>query len=250
MKLNPDILEAVRKAVDFYGNTSQFAKKIGVAHSTVLFWLNGKTTNISGTVWDNRLRKELSRFMPKQERSVKTTGVQETGKPFGSPDEEWKKPQKSAPRKIPVIPFSLLSEMDITIQSPVSFVRKFSIGEVPFANPVCDFSFALLLDRSEYCPPLPLNSRILINGIDYADDGDIVVTKTRNPAKLIFCRYFRRNGTIRLEPLNPALPMQEWNAEDNAERLFWIFPVKEISIDLESFRWRGNALISKTKQDE
>ena len=37
MKLNPDILEAIRRAVDHYGNTSQFAKEIGVAHSTVLF---------------------------------------------------------------------------------------------------------------------------------------------------------------------------------------------------------------------
>ena len=250
MKLNPDILEAVRKAVDFYGNTSQFAKKIGVAHSTVLFWLSGKTTNISGTVWDNRLRKELSRFMTKPERPAKPIGVQEPRRAFGSSPEEWKHPHKAALRKIPAVPLSLMGEMDITMQSPVSFVRKFSVVEVPFANCVCDYSFALLLDQAEYCPALPLNSRILINGIDYADDGDIVVTKTRNPAQLLLCHYYRKNGITRIVPLNPALPAQEWSYEDNAERMFWIFPVKEISIDLESCRWCENTLIARKEQDE
>ena len=50
MKLNAEILDAIHRAVDYYGNTSQFAKEIGVAHSTVLFWLSGKTSNINGTI--------------------------------------------------------------------------------------------------------------------------------------------------------------------------------------------------------
>ena len=244
MKLNPDIQEAIRRAVDHYGNTSQFAQKIGVAHSTVLFWLSGKTANISGTIWNSKVRRELSKFMPKAERRADISKIRDSdsGNVFKSTDFSVKE-QKT--RRIPVVNFSLMNEFDITMQSPVSFAKKHSMEDVAFANSCTEFSFALQLDKQEYCPSLPLGTRLLIRGSDYAEDGDLTVVKTRNPAKLIFCRYCRVNEMIRLVPMNPKHHVLEWKNGENAEKVFWIFPVKEISIDLDSHCWKDNALIRK-----
>ena len=248
MKLTPDIKEAIRQAVDHYGNTSQFARKIGVAHSTVLFWLSGKTANISGTIWNSKLRRELSKFMPKTERQTEISRIRDSHSSYVAAPAAESPVQEKMNRKIPVVNLSMMNEFDITMQSPVSFARKHCIEEAGFANSCTDFSFALLLDKMEYCPSLPLGARLLIRGGDYAEDGDLVVVKTRNPAKLIFCRYCRGNEMIRLVPMNPKHSALEWKNECNAEKVFWIFPVKEISINLDSHCWKDNVLIRKKNE--
>ena len=41
MKVTPEILKALNRAKDYYGNTTQLAKHLGIAHSTILFWFSG-----------------------------------------------------------------------------------------------------------------------------------------------------------------------------------------------------------------
>jgi hypothetical protein len=242
MKLNPDILEAIRKAVDHYGNTSQFAKEIGVAHSTVLFWLNGKTRNINGTIWEKRVRRVLRKFMP---APVKPVTVHDPAISFPS-DTPVPMADRNQVKNVPVIPLSRMNDFDITMQSPASFVRQNQAAAVAFANECTKFSFGLLLDDPEFCPALPLGSRLLVSGSDYAEDGDIVVGKTRNPQSVFLARLHRSSdGRTRLEPLNPKLPEMSWNTAENAEKIFWIFPVSEISVDLRSCRWEQGSLVNK-----
>ena len=244
MKLNPEILEAIRNAVEHYGNTSQFAKEIGVAHSTVLFWLSGKTSNINSTIWDKRVRRVLRKFMPAP--ASKLSALHDQPGSFSTNQIAAPMVEKERVRKVPAILLSKMNDFDITMQAPVSFVRQNSIAEVPFANECTDYSFALLLDDPKFCPELPIGSRLLIRGTDYADDGDIVIGKTRAPARLFFSRLHRsEDGMTRLEPLNPKLPELVWNTGENAEKVFWIFPVNEISINLQSCRWQNNTLVSK-----
>lgn len=244
MKLNPEILEAIRRAVEHYGNTSQFAKEIGVAHSTVLFWLSGKTNNINGTIWDQRVKRVLRKFMPAP-AGRKTVALHDPAASFNSAPAV-RPVEKDPVKSVPAIPLSRMNEFDITMQSPVSFARQAPVAEIPFANDCTEFSFALLLDDPKFCPELPLGSRLLICGSNYADDGDIVIVKTRNPAKLYLARLHRSSdGKTRLEPLNSKLPEMCWDTAVNAEKVFWIFPVSEISIDLNACRWEQNQLIEK-----
>ena len=63
MKITPSIIDAINKAIVYYGNVSQVAKNMGVAHSTVLFWISGKTENISGHLWISKIRPVLAPFM-------------------------------------------------------------------------------------------------------------------------------------------------------------------------------------------
>ncbi len=242
MKLNPDILEAIRKAVDHYGNTSQFAKEIGVAHSTVLFWLNGKTNNINGTIWDKRVRRVLRKFMP---APVKPVTVHDPVSSF-APDPAVPPSDKNQVKNVPAIPLSRMNDCDITMQSPASFARQNLAASVSFANACTKFSFGLILDDPKFCPALPLGSRLLVCGSDYAENGDIVVGKTRNPQSVFLARLYRSSdGRTRLEPLNPELPELSWNTVENAEKVFWLFPVSEISIDLRSCRWEQGGLVEK-----
>ena len=249
MKLNDDILSAVRKAIDYYGNTSQFAQKVGVSHSTVHFWLSGKTGNISGSIWDKKLRRKLRPFMTDPENSSLPLSIHEpTGQYLKS-----KKTARSAAgpddspedRSVPAVGLSSMDRLDITMQSPVSFVRTEATEKVIFANSVTEYSFALLLDRPEYCPGLPLGTPVLIIGGDYAENDDIVVAHTRRPARLCFARYVRDGAMTRLIPLNPDFAPMEWNNHENAEKVFWLFPVREINIELGSFKWIGSSLIRK-----
>lgn len=69
MKINDTIITAINKGVNHYGNVSQLAKAMGVAHSTILFWLSGKTTNISGHLWTTKIRPVLAPFLTKAQLS-------------------------------------------------------------------------------------------------------------------------------------------------------------------------------------
>jgi len=63
MNITPEMKEAIKKAIDLHGNVTQFAKHLGIAHSTVLFWLSGKTTEVSGRLWAQKLRPTLLPFL-------------------------------------------------------------------------------------------------------------------------------------------------------------------------------------------
>ena len=248
MKLTPEIREAIRKAIDHYGNISQFAKKIGVAHSTVLFWLNEKTSNINETSWEKRVRRVLREFMnPKQSSAAAPRDtLQDSRSPFASGLES---AENYNLRAIPAIDFTRMCDFDPTMQSPVSFIKKCGLEMIPFANRCSDCSFGLVLDKAEYWPTLPLGTRLLISGCDYAENGDIVVGKLRHPAKLFCCRCFRNEDRTRLEPLNSDLPAMDWPNSENAEKMLWIFPVKEISINLSDSCWTGNTLSKRSTSD-
>lgn len=69
MNITPEIKTAIKKAIDLHGNVTQFAKHMGIAHSTVLFWLSGKTTEVSGRLWAQKLRPSLLPFLGDREFS-------------------------------------------------------------------------------------------------------------------------------------------------------------------------------------
>jgi len=53
MKIDHDIRKAIEAAVEKIGNPYQFGLKVGVAHTTVARWLDGRTENIEGGAWEN-----------------------------------------------------------------------------------------------------------------------------------------------------------------------------------------------------
>ncbi len=241
MKLTPELLSALQRAIEHYGNTSQFAKHLGIAHSTVLFWLNGKTSNISGHIWISKMRRELRPYMNGRYNSGNC--VREDIAPF-------RESALNAPdKRVAMLNFSGMADFDSTLEAPLSFIRSRSARQTQFANAGRDCFFALELDDPRSCPFLPLGTRILVSGGDYAENGDIVIAKLRNPQALVFCRYLRDNDMIRLIPLNPEYPAMEWPNSENAEKVFWMYPVAEISIDLLNNKWKDGRLVLREDQE-
>lgn len=68
MNITPELRSVFHRVISEYGNPSQFAKSIGVAHSTVLFWLNGKSPSISGRIWIGKVRPALLPFLSREEQ--------------------------------------------------------------------------------------------------------------------------------------------------------------------------------------
>lgn len=237
MKLNDEILSSLRRAIEHYGNTSQFADHIGVAHSTILFWLSGKTTNISSRIWNNCLRRELRPFMKEvqgRNHMVREDGCLVSGVKQASPR-----------RDVCLGKFSEMLQFDSTVESPVSFIESRSSKTVVFSCERLDSFFALELDMPVKGCFLPLGARLLLSRSDYAQDGDVVVGKFRDPLSLFLCRYQREGSMIRLYPLYGTDRIMEWNVEVNAEKIFWIYPVEEILIDLLKFRWEKEGLVPR-----
>ena len=79
MKISPDIRNALSQLIGHYGNATQLAKGIGVAHTTVLAWMSGKSDEISGDVWYERLEPKLHPFLPSGK------GMSEVSSPDGAP---------------------------------------------------------------------------------------------------------------------------------------------------------------------
>lgn len=233
MKLNDEILAALKRAIKHYGNTSQFADHIGVAHSTVLFWLSGKTSNISGKIWTGSLRRELRSFMkePQDDRLM----VREDTVTFSDL-------RANTGRDIAMAKYSAMKDFDSTVESPVSFVREHAVSSSTFTNGKMDSFFALELDEDAAGSVLPKGTKLLLSGFDYAQDGDIVICKRRNPSELVIGRYQKIKSMIRLTPLDTKRPSVEWLAAENPEKIFWMYPVEEIIIDLLKKRWTETGL--------
>lgn len=64
MKISAEVRDALGKLIGHYGNATQLAKALGVAHTTVLAWMNGKADEISGDVWHDRLKPKLLPYLP------------------------------------------------------------------------------------------------------------------------------------------------------------------------------------------
>ena len=55
MVITESIQKAIQAAVKKSGSVLSFARTIGVSHTTVTYWINGRTRKINATVWQNLL---------------------------------------------------------------------------------------------------------------------------------------------------------------------------------------------------
>ena len=51
--ITESIQKAIQSAIDKCGSLLSFSRSVGVSHTTVAFWLSGRTRKINSTVWDN-----------------------------------------------------------------------------------------------------------------------------------------------------------------------------------------------------
>ncbi len=236
MKVTPEILAAIDGAIEHYGNITQFAKHLGIAHSTILFWKNGKTGNISGQLWINKLRHELKPFMHAA-CAPDRFSVREDSMPYAS--------EHSKAGKAPLATFSQIADFDPTIESPATFASNLGGKSVMFAREVKPGYFALELDETAKCGDFPIGSLLLVASGEYARNGDTVVAKLRDSGEIVIRHYIREENQVKLAAVNGDGKTYEWNARENSSCIVWMYPVVEINLDLAGFRWVKDRLIAK-----
>ena len=239
MKVTPEILAAIDNAIDHYGNITQFAKHLGIAHSTILFWKNGKTGNISGQLWINKLRHELKPFMHGNAyEKANRYAVREDVAPYAA------EPAKA--NKAPLTTFSQIADFDPTIESPFMFAERVGGKEALFAGGIKPGYFALSLDHSTECGDFPEGTVILVASGEYAQNGDTVVAKLRGSGKVVIRHYNRDENTIRLSPINSrGGKSNEWDVKENSANVVWVYPIVELNVNLANYKWLDNKLIAK-----
>ena len=170
MKVTPEILAAIDNAIDHYGNITQFAKHLGIAHSTILFWKNGKTGNISGQLWINKLRHELKPFMHGNPYDRSRYMLREESAPYAVE-------QPAKVNKAPLATFSQIADFDPTIESPFTYATNLGGKSVLFARDVKPGYFALELDETAKCGDFPAGSVLLVASGEYAQNC-VIPTKS------------------------------------------------------------------------
>ena len=55
MVITEEIRQAIIAAIEQSGSALSFARSVGVSHTTVAYWLKGRTRKINATIWNNLL---------------------------------------------------------------------------------------------------------------------------------------------------------------------------------------------------
>lgn len=76
MKVTPEILKALNRAKDYYGNTTQLAKHLGIAHSTILFWFSREDKKYQRTALVQASERGIGSFHGGFRRKKKRAGAE------------------------------------------------------------------------------------------------------------------------------------------------------------------------------
>ena len=223
MKITQEILDAITRAAEQYGNVSELAKAMGVAHSTIIFWRRGKTTSMSAKLWNTKVKSVLAPFMPA------AISVAEPGGLYRLRNTE-------AERTVRVVPLSLLSSFDPAIESIGELIRSIPDGEVHvFSMPGCFCFAANDIPSREFLP----GSYILALR-RHPRNGDRILGKLQESGEVFLGRYLRTGNDIVLEVFRDTrtgtkIEKISWDCRSMHGVLLWAFPLAEMSMSLLPF---------------
>lgn len=231
MKITEEIKNAISKYAEKCGNVYQLSKKIGVSHSTILFWLDGRTENISGDVWHEKLYPLLRPYLQYKEKSP----VQET---IGSEEAAPYKSEVSsgvALVEVPVLNFAQAAGYDPAFEPIDDYAYNCSNETALFDSEMKTGYFALKVEGESMSPVLPDGTIVYVAGGEYAQNGDLVVAKLRESGQVVIKKFQRKENNILLNSINPDGKSFEFDLKDNP--LVWMWPVIEYTVKARQQRW-------------
>lgn len=243
MKITPSIIAAIHRAINFYGNVSQLATVMGVAHSTIHFWIKGKTTDMSGKLWLRKIRPVLAPFLSKDQlqkvglasypllphSSGEFLRLQENPPPYvpGPPDgyESLSSPLFTR-KRVPLVPFISLSKLDPTVDPIPHFLRENRTGKIFFSQEIRNGTFGIHMEHEYEGLFLP-GTDLLVSTEDYPENGDFAVARIRKTGDVVIRRYQREGSRISL--ISPVKGEQDysWDCVESPGFLIWGYPVLE-----------------------
>lgn len=253
MLVTPTIKQILRTAANYYGNPATLAKAIGVAHSTVFFWLSGKTESISNSVWNLKVRPVLAPFMtPDQRRQLGLDDYNIETKPipvgvlkeypiepeYIAQDGRRKQnifPMRPVPGKpVAMVPFSALGRLDTANMPLGTFVCRERIGETRFSMERRRGFFAARVESKEASGFEP-RTELLISACDLPMEGDLVVVRFSSDGAVVVGNYHREHEWVTVTSILKEGDIRTWDCKNDLGFVLWCFPVFEAKLSFRSF---------------
>lgn len=217
------IRRSLSEAVDKAGGLLAFSRRIGVAHSTVLFWLTGKTKRINSDLWRGRVYPEIESYLAGNLHETDLSAVRE--KYADSLDGTFGEKQMLS---VPVVCERDMMRYDPVMESVRGFAEKFACGKEMF---LCDSRKKYFAVRLESCDslPFPCHEALLLCTADERVKNNAFALLRMRGGGLRVCRVVCSGDRVALEPFADA-GADEWNYREERGRVEWMFPALWIKI--------------------
>lgn len=228
MKITPEILNALERAINDSGSIYKLAKELGISHSTIFFWRTGRTTNINRQMWNSCLRKKLKPYLAAPAYPSEITEDKESARFVREPRIVY----GAKPSVYPVVYCRKLVHFDPRVRATASFVQEYSTGQFHFVALAGVTAFALRIDESVQNDILIQGSTLLVETGRPPVNGELVIVRGKGEDDISFYTFHAEETSYRLVPYGRKDKEEiRWdNTTSSTELLDWIYPVLEANI--------------------
>jgi len=230
MVISDSIRQAIESAIKQSGSSLSFAQSIGVSHTTVSYWLNGRTRKINTTIWNN-LRPLIEGYLGDADRPSFTypeyKPVRERVHVLRESHMQYHTGvQKPAVRKAPLLSFADLMDFDPAFDSVERLAEEKSLSMADFTSAVAPGQFAVTVDE-EHAGFFHPGAVVLLAWREVPYENDVVLVKFREKG-FLFARYGRKGESIVLTPLQNGSGRPVTLTKGKFHSVCaWIAPVRE-----------------------
>ena len=228
MVITESIRKAIQAAVQKSGSVLSFARAIGVSHTTVTYWLNGRTRKINSTVWQNLLPLIGEDLNPGDAMSYPYNPVAAAANTTVLREQSaiWYGANPAQKMSAPLLQLADLTDFDPQIDPIEEIIRKNSKGVAAFTSQVMPGHFAVEIGK-EQKGFFPAGTRLLLRWPDAPGDGDTVLAKLRGRKEFLFAVYTRKAREIVLTQLQKGGGKRIIPKADFHNACTWIVSIRE-----------------------
>ena len=227
MIITESIRNAIGAAIKRSGSVLSFARTVGVSHTTVKYWLNGRTGKINGTVWQNVLPLIGEYMDPSETMSYPYGPVAAAGTNCVLREQTaWYGAGATQKTSVPLLRLTDLADFDPQIDPIEGIIREKSKSTASFTSAVMPGHFAVEVenDKNGF---FPAGTRLLLLWPDAPGDGDTVLVKLRDKKEFLFAVYTRKAKEIVLTPLRKSCGKRTIPKEKFHNVCCWMVSIRE-----------------------
>ena len=228
MVITESIQKAIQSAISKNGSLYSFSRSIGVSHTTVSYWLSGRTRKINATLWQNLLPL-ISEFLNPSESLPYSYAPVASGNSSCVLREHspgWYGTAPSQKSLAPLLRLSDLTGFDPQIDSIDELIRERSKSAAVFTSPVLPGYFAIEVEKG-MSGFFPEGTRLLLRWTDSPCDGDTVLVNLCENNEFIFAVYSRKGDKIVFTPLQRPGKKRTIPKDEFHNVCKWIVPIRE-----------------------
>lgn len=213
------VLQTIKRSIEKYGNVLAFSHAVGIAHSTVLFWLSGKIHRISTEIWENKLfpviENELCSVCSEQDPArIREKYLHPVG--------------KKCIIQVPVIAETDLIGYEMPLENIKSFIKRKSKKKTGFEASKGEEYFSVVLQTTMQRYGIPWESIVFFSANVCFQNNMLVLIKFQDEQSMHICKFSEHLGGCSLFEFTPENSPVLWNKEESARKLDWAFPIAGI----------------------